>query len=124
MRSRWRWLLAVTLGLALVAAACSSTTLTVDDIRDQAFDNSDELVAWLECDGQWTSVTGSLVGSSEVDWNAKKVVDTAKELMGTDEPRAATDAILAGGMWVLIDAQGRPFGGMEPGRALIFCSDR
>lgn len=124
MRSRWRRLLAGTFGLALVVAACSSTTLTVHDIRDQAFDSSDELVAWLECDGQWTSVTGSLIGSPEVDWNARKVVDTANELMGTGEPRAAADAILAGGVWVLIDAQGRPFGGMEPGRSLVFCSDR
>ena len=117
-----RRFLALGLGVVLVAAACSSTGLTADDFRGQAFASTDELVARLDCDGQWTSMTGSLIGSPSIDWNAKKVVETAKELMGTDEPRAATDAIRAGDVWVLIDEHGQPFGGVEPGQAFIWCS--
>jgi len=120
---RTRRLLAVGLGVVLVVTACSSPTLTADDIRGQAFASTDELVARLDCDGQWTTMTGSLIGSPSIDWNAKKVVDAAKDLMGTDDQRAAADAIRAGDVWVLIDEHGRPFGGLEPGQGLIWCSN-
>ena len=119
---RTRQLLAVSLVLVLVAAACSATNLTADDFRDQSFDNTDELVAWLDCDGQWTRMTGSMIGSPRSDWDGKKVVDTAREMMGTGDHPAVADAVRAGSIWVLVDEDGRPFGGLEPGHDLTFCS--
>jgi len=117
----WR-LLAVSLGVVFVAAACSATDLTVDDIRGQSFDNNGELRAWLDCDGQTISMWDA-TGPPSIDWNPEKVVDTAKESMGMGEQPVAADAVRAGNVWVLIDGDGRPFGGLEPGQDITWCSN-
>lgn len=118
VRSRRR--LAVSLGLVFVAAACSGTALTVDDIGGRSFHNNDELIAWLDCDGQLYSMADA-IGPPSIDWNTEKVVDTTKEVMGLGGPVTA-DAVRAGNVWVLIDEAGRPFGGLEPGQDILFCS--
>ncbi len=117
---RRRRLLAVSLGLVLVAAACSGTALTVDDIGVRSFRSNDELIAWLDCDGQWYS-TADAIGTPSTDWNEEKVVDTTNDVMGLDEPVAA-DTVRAGNVWVLIDEDGRLFGGLEPGQDILWCS--
>lgn len=108
--------------MVFVAAACSTTGLTVDDVRGQFFDNNEKLAAWLECDGQLTSLSDPVLGPPGVDWNPDEVVDTTNDLMGPGEPTAAT-AIRAGNVWVLIDEGGRPFGGFEPGQDVLWCSN-
>ena len=117
---RSRRLLALSLGVAFVAAACSGTALTVDEIGGRSLQNNDELIAWLDCDGQLYS-TADAIGPPSIDWNAEKVVDTTKEVMGLGGPVTA-DAVRAGNVWVLIDEAGRPFGGLEPGQDILFCS--
>jgi hypothetical protein len=94
--------------------------LTVDDIGGRSFHNNYELIAWLDCDGQLYS-TADAIGPPSIDWNAGKVVDMTKEVMGLGEPVTA-DAVRAGNVWVLIDEAGRPFGGLEPGQDILWCS--
>lgn len=117
---RSRRLLAVSLGVVFVAAACSGTALTVDDIGGRSFHNNDELIAWLDCDGQWYR-TADAIGLPSIDWNTQKVVDTTKEVMGSGGSVTA-NAVRAGNVWVLIDEAGRPFGGLEPGQDFLWCS--
>jgi len=116
-----RKLLAVSLVLVFVAAACSATNVTVDDIRGQSFDSTNELVALLDCDGQWIRGWDAMLTPPGVDWNAEKVADTAEVMMGTGEHPAAVDTFRAGNVWVLIDERGRPFGGLDPGHDLTWC---
>jgi hypothetical protein len=110
----------VSLGVVFVAAACSGTALTVDDIGGRSLHDNDELIAWLDCDSQWYS-TADAIGPPSIDWNTEKVVDTTKEVMGLGGLVTA-DAVRAGNVWVLIDGNGRPFGGLEPGQDIVWCS--
>ncbi len=115
-----RRLLALSLGVVLVTAACSGAALTVDDIGSRSVYNNDELITWLDCDGEWYS-TADAIGPPSIDWNTEKVVDTTKEVMGLGGPVAA-DARRAGNVWALIDEAGQIFGGLEAGRDILWCS--
>ena len=111
------WL--VVLGMV---AACSGTDLTVDDINDRSFGNNDELIAWVDCDGQWYR-TSDGAGPSDLDWNADGVVAMARRNMGVGEHGPVADAVLAGDVWLLITDGGRLLGGFEPGHDLVWCTD-
>lgn len=120
MRKRDRsalWL--VVLGMV---AACSGAGSTLDDLGDRSFSDNDELIAWLDCDGQWYR-TSDGAGPSDLDWDADGVVAMARENMGLGEHRPAADAVLAGDVWVLVTDGRRLLGGFEPGHDLVWCTD-
>lgn len=119
---RKRHLFAVSLGVLLMVTACSSTELTVHDITGHFFGNNDELIAWLDCDGQWYS-TPDGIRETDIDWNQNRVVATATKNMGVGGHPPVSGAVRAGNVWVLIAEDGRLFGGLEPRNDLVWCTD-
>lgn len=111
------------LSVLVVVAACSSPELTVVDIRGRSFDNNEELQTWLGCDGQWYRTSDGME-DARLDWDADRVLETAGEHMGVGENPPVKSVVLAGNVWVLVDAEGMLFGSLEPGSALLWCERR
>ena len=111
------------MSLLLALGACSPLDRTVHDIQGMSFATSAEFQTWLGCHGQWYRTSD---GVTEVDHDSApdNIVAVASKYMGEAEDHSATELVVrAGNVWVLVDTDGVPFGGLEPGQALVWCTD-
>jgi len=102
----------------VVVAACTQP----DNVLERSFNDVDELVSVLNCDGQWIHADWR-VPAGEEEMNSSRVVAEAKVIMGTGARPVAADAVQAGNVWVLVNDAGQPFGGWAPGAELVWCSE-
>lgn len=109
-----------TIGLVLGLAACGPPRAA--DLEGREFSSVDEFQQSVTC-GQHFRVFPEWVGEPPVIETEGESIEMSRSLLGDSGPKA-TQALRAGDVWLLVDADGFAFAAMESvGASIGGCSD-